>query len=479
METVAEIQDMRVTELKEFLKRNEFDVSSIQRADGTDGPPRKSDLASAALHLRADYDNPKEDGPLSPSRKSNVFQSGYSPRSPAVQRTKTSPRRGGESSGSEDMNPRRRPGRPAKRPSAVVGTAAAASSSAKKLKPRRRSASWINPAFNLTPGGGTPRKAFTPGRVARRVEVTEQVEEFPVESNEDQLLPSDYDSSGGGLSGVESDGGSVIDTDDDDDSQPNKFRSMKVYEIRAWLNKHDVVFNHRSKKAELISLATGHALYLENMEDKATARSAAKKDWREVEDDDITAAQDDDEVVEVTPAKDSRRYPARKSVETRPTPKSSKKADEVVARSREDSAYRRSRNRVIAAPQPDEDMIEKAEKKPVDDDIVEMKKVKKMKKRHQKKERPAKKRWFRLPTLKMPAMPTMPKITITRRGVLFFLGAIVAALLGFVIFTAYEKSTWPYCDTGSNQGQFIQLFFNFRAQVKEGLSLARALLEGE
>lgn len=59
MESVSEIEDMSVHELRAFLKRHGLSYYNLPRIDGTPGVPRKSDLLARALQIRYQYDYPE------------------------------------------------------------------------------------------------------------------------------------------------------------------------------------------------------------------------------------------------------------------------------------------------------------------------------------------------------------------------------------------------------------------------------------
>lgn len=473
MESVADIQDMRVSQLKEFLKRNDVNASSISRSDGKDGPPRKSDLLAAALNVRADYENPQVNGPTSPKKKRNIFQSGYSPASSRNvtpgPKTRSPTRRRESSSGAMPSNAGKTPG------------------SAKKPKPRRRSSvGWVNPNFlpQLTPKSSSARPAEP--KPVETVEpdnkVSEPEEDTETYDNEfgdegDQIVISDYDSTGA-ASGPESDGGSVIETDDDEEKSVNLFKLMKAYEVRAWLTEKGVQFNVRSKKAELISIATAHALYLENLASDAKPKIDRNPD-PVPEPKVIYVDETEKPKTPAVPQRASgpRLYSRNVSAEERPALVPETRASDTrnvtsdanAQRPREDAATgkpdavvpqetevtishsknsRTASKRRIKAPHPDEDAG-------VDDEIVPASKPRRHKKRQGRppgnSARRAEPR-FTMPKISMPkiSMPkiSMPKITITLKGVTFFLSCLISAMISAIVFKAWSDAQRPFCEPG-------------------------------
>ncbi len=419
MESINEIQNMRVSELKEFLKRNGKDIATIERNDGKSGPPRKVDLLGAALKIRADYDNPVVDGPTSPQNKGNIFQSGYSPKS-----ARNTPM----SDGGEQLSTPLRSTR----------------------KPKRRSSvGWVNPAFlaKLTPKSspvpvGTPTEKMTPGPEPES-DAPNDVESYENDFGDegDQIIQSDYDSTAGG-SGVESDGGSVVETDEDEFSSVNQFKFMKAYEVRAWLTDHNVPFNHRSKKVELISLATAHALYLE-----AHAADDDKKVKEKVAPvAEETALDDEIQIVENPPPVPSLSLKQRRYRKERNGDHSDDERATSSIRSRK--SRKSSKRRTIQAP-PSEDTDVVMKEVAQEDEIVPAEQVKSRRKKkpsEMQTARPPPQRPRVEPRLALPKI-RLPRIVLTMKGVLRFL--IGLALVTFVALCVrwWQIANRPFCDT--------------------------------
>lgn len=285
MESRDEISTMLVADLRAFLKRHGVSVSDVPRSDGIDAPPRKSDLRRRAFAVRAAYDAAVP----SPPRLPNAFQTGIA--------SPTGAERPGAPSSTRApfvVSPPRSVQQPAPRAAVPIAPAAPvapppASAAVrefetqaaqqvpvtqvpltqppKKGKARRRSSvGWLDPALLA---GAVPVPDAPPPPPAQVAEVVDVVDD----DARDVVVVSDYDSAG-----TQSDTGSVIDTDDEgiDMGKNVVFNAMKVAEVKAWLRERSVPFNSRSKKAELVSLAAAHALYLESLAPEQPAPAPAE-----------------------------------------------------------------------------------------------------------------------------------------------------------------------------------------------------------
>lgn len=449
MESVAEIEEMRVSELREFLTRNGVPVASVSRVDGTPGYPRKSDLLAAALNLRADYENPQvvTTGPHTP----NIFQTGYSP-----------PRKGTPST--------------VKKRSSLVkpefsekGSVKSASVTKEKKPKRRSSVGWIKPSVlaalsNPDPtdsahsddakehrdtesDGDKPKVVVSKKEQQMLVDARNYAEakaESDVGDAADHLIPSDYDSAGAS-SGVDSDGGSVVDTDDEQST--TLFKQMKMYELRSWLTDHNVPFNHRSKKAELVSLATAHALYLENKQN--TSSSAAKSQRRGSQPTPFEKQTQKRVTVRSNPVSqidpDEVQWVRTSSVSQTAKERDARKERVEEVAKEEQRVRRRLRARVITAPLPDDDGADA-------DHEDEVEPVHRPARRQDGQttatrvgnQRMATKRG--LQGLRMPQVRIPP---INSRIVVLVMGCILAAVFLASIVNLWLKSKRPFCNTGA------------------------------
>lgn len=424
---------MRVTELKDFLKRHGQDLSAIERNDGKAGPPRKVDLLGAALKIRADYDNPTVDGPTSPlkNRQRNIFQSGYSPNS-----ARSTPV-------GEDVEKSVTPVR-----------------SSKKKPKRRASIGWVNPEIlaKLTPqsklGGDTPTTPRSPAETDPLSETADDVETFANDFGDegDQIIQSDYDSTAGAGSGIESDGGSsVVETDDDELSYADQFKMMKVYEVRAWLDERNVRYNVRSKKAELISLATAHALFLEAHGNDDVKNPKSK--GIEVEEPTVEKADADDDIqiVENPPPVPNLPLKQRRYRKDRGGDHSDDELPDSSIRARK--PRKSSRRKPIKAPFNEEaDVVMHDVEK--DDDIVPGEQAKSRRKRKPSEKPlrvtdPPPRRPRPLPRVSLPKVQ-IPKITLTKQGVMrFIVGSAFMVFVGLCV-RWWQLANRPFCDTLSS-----------------------------
>lgn len=456
---------MRVSELKAFLKRHEVNANSIARSDGKEGPPRKSDLLAASLNLRADYDNPSDKGPTSPMGPRNIFQSGYSPTSsrnvtptPSSTRVRTPARRRGSDALSQEMPSG---GRSPK-------------SDGRKVKPRRRSSvGWVNPAFLAQL---TPKSSKVASASKQRDEVASNKNSEPEEIAEtfdshfgdegDQIVISDYDSSSA-VSGPESDTGSVVETDEEEDSSVNQFKLMKAYEVRAWLTEQGVKFNVRSKKAELISIATAHALYLENLASDSTPKQDGKpesisKQTTKTTPVASTSVEEIEKIQQTSVAqrasrpREPRRYSRNDVVEERParvpepvepvTRRS--KLDSIVPTAEIDLVVPQSQETVVANAKQSSSSRRRFIKAPQPDDEPNSESVPVAKKRHKRRHGRTASRTERRaqPKFQFPKF-SMPKITITKRGI----GVLLLVMATFAMGFAWKYYQRPFCDTNVNE----------------------------
>eukprot|EP00178_Gracilaria_changii_P012884 TRINITY_DN362_c0_g1_i4.p2 TRINITY_DN362_c0_g1~~TRINITY_DN362_c0_g1_i4.p2 ORF type:complete len:550 (-),score=94.10 TRINITY_DN362_c0_g1_i4:1473-3122(-) len=143
MESRQEIEQMRVVELREFLRRHDVSIKNVARSDGTPGPPRKPELLKAALDVWEDYNFAQSQTPEQPS---NPFQSRRSPAS--LQRARRS-----STAQQQDMNQTPRTSSRAPRPSADRVSGAEdeprepTADAALNARQRRRSSSWVDPSL--------------------------------------------------------------------------------------------------------------------------------------------------------------------------------------------------------------------------------------------------------------------------------------------------------------------------------------------
>lgn len=468
MESVSELQNYRVSDLKQFLSRNNVDPNSVKRSDKKNGPPRKSDLLGAALLIRADFDDPQKNGPTSPDggRPRNVFQSGYSPRSARTLEAADA------DTGDKDIKPRA-----SKKNNNT--TTPTTTPTPKKERKRRTSMGWVNPEFlsQLTPKAKTPTtKTKIAVKTPKTPEATasEYSQDFGDEG--DHVIHSDYASSTGAPSPSDSDAGSssVVETDDsdvddgygrrrnDDEKFKSQFEGFKAYEIRAWLNKKQVKYDHRAKKKELQALAVAHALYLEaNAEDDAPPLKNEK--MHEEEED--YAENDDDSVQIVENPVPSARRPSRSNRSKRASRKSAKKNErtETVTVGIHSSRKQRPSTKAPVQDDDDDDIIMEAvddgenadpespnnapEYNADEDEVVDtpVSTTSNVRRRRRLAAR------MTAPKI---SMPSMPRVTVTKQGLASMVFAICLVILVILGVEYWEKMNRPFCDLGSHS-EFI------------------------
>ncbi|KAJ8904504.1 hypothetical protein NDN08_001022 [Rhodosorus marinus] len=259
MESVQEIQEMTVSELREFLERQEVPLSEITSTGRTPRPVKK-DLLRTALEVRENYDLTRRGGPSArtPEREINPFQS-------SVEKSKDGKK------GSVDTTT----------PSPKSGTS----------RSRRRLSVWIEPGLlgTIEKSMGSPEKQEiqivpdfqSPEKVRRQVDFGRGSISSP-EVKEEVLSPS-------GASGEE------FVSDWSSDGEPEErtiveldFNQSTVKELKQHLSKLMIPYEPRAKKAELVALANAHhqlmrksAARSSRPDDKAnpniTSRSQAKK----------------------------------------------------------------------------------------------------------------------------------------------------------------------------------------------------------
>lgn len=159
MESREEIQEMRVHDLRDFLKRHGRVPTTVTRLDGTPGPPRKADLLRAALEVeKASREGvalleshpslePYARSPEQQAQVPNPFQSARSPPQPS-RRSMGSARRASVTVP------------PAPAQTAPASESPAALAPARRDKARRKSATWIDP--QLLAALSTPKKKSAP-----------------------------------------------------------------------------------------------------------------------------------------------------------------------------------------------------------------------------------------------------------------------------------------------------------------------------
>lgn len=441
---------MRVSELKDFLKRHDVDVASVKRSDGKAGQARKSDLLGAAMHVRADYEAPERNGPTSPDKnvQPNVFQSGYSPsRIPSNPAASAAAQSSPDSQASPQVPPPRRISR---------------------KKVRRSSVGWVNPAFlaqitpKKSPAASSQNKASpaasTPG-TASKIHHDPEAYAQDFADPDDQVIQSDYDSTAG--SGVESDS-SVIETDDEDETSVNRFRIMKAYEVRAWLSKHNVPYNHRSKKAELISLASAHKMYLDTI--AGGGEDDEGKENPDADGDEDEDAEDDEvEIVESgsspPPTQRERRSARRPRVEASNSTEKKPSTDDIEpdtrASNQAQSALRPQRRRTITAPENEEDVVTAAtpSKLNVTPGPASRPQAPQSAARPRRKRSPPPRAQFRVSML-LRDLFYYPPQKITRQSIkgMFVLMIICVSIVGLTHMA--RDWTKPFCDTNDIYGQY-------------------------
>lgn len=338
MESRQEIENMRVADLKQFLKLHGQLPTVVTRTDGTPGPPRKADLLRAALAIESAYRTqdfePLQDPALSPysphinrTTKQNAFQSRLltPPKQPAI--TETPPARTTQQAHRNDDN-------------AVA--ARIATPGRVTNKKRRSSGVWIDPmllrpSVNDTPAekGKGKEKGNAVGIQSRRaslllphdpppvmeVPIAEAV--FPDEDDED----TDYGATGLDLmddtdldeevadrdlfdAGVlEEDRGDVLmhsdvehvpdsrqDIGEEIEEEADQFDRWDTQELRRWLDGFGVRYGRRAGRSELVSLARAHALQMEmEAEARENEREKRKKERKHRRRRVITAPVEDDE----------------------------------------------------------------------------------------------------------------------------------------------------------------------------------------
>eukprot|EP00189_Rhodosorus_marinus_P001248 CAMPEP_0113957366 /NCGR_PEP_ID=MMETSP0011_2-20120614/2730_1 /TAXON_ID=101924 /ORGANISM="Rhodosorus marinus" /LENGTH=562 /DNA_ID=CAMNT_0000967921 /DNA_START=378 /DNA_END=2063 /DNA_ORIENTATION=- /assembly_acc=CAM_ASM_000156 len=229
MESVQEIQEMTVSELREFLERQEVPLSEITSTGRTPRPVKK-DLLRTALEVRENYELTRRGGPSArtPEREINPFQS--SAEKPP----------GGNKGSVDTTTPTPKSGR---------------------SRSRRRSSVWIEPGLL-----GTIEKSMTspekqeiqivpefksPEQVRRQMDFRRQSVSSP-EVKEEVLSPS-------AASGEE------FVSDWSSDGEPEEstmveldFNQSTVKELKQHLSRLMIPYEPRARKAELVALANAH-----------------------------------------------------------------------------------------------------------------------------------------------------------------------------------------------------------------------------
>lgn len=148
MESREEIQEMRVVELRDFLRRHDIQIKNLARSDGTPGPPRKSELLAAALEVWEDYNSGRLEvrGSATPTSPvpPNPFQ---------TRRLSSAPE--------DHMTPQRRAPPQVQQRNRVPGAPAAQEEPAERKSTtcaRRRSSNWVDPSLLAQLKAPTPRK---------------------------------------------------------------------------------------------------------------------------------------------------------------------------------------------------------------------------------------------------------------------------------------------------------------------------------
>lgn len=288
METREDIDEMRVVDLRDFLKRHSVNFAEIPRQDGKPGLPRKEDLKAAAYNVVDTY---AAGSPVRARPDQNVFQSGIpSPMSsPENARRNTRVEQTTSPPASPPAQPARSPQRPRADDVPSPNTA-----SAKRAKAKRRSSvGWIDPSLlaMLSESKPAPSPAKPSARTsssaipAPDVALPPELEEPINDTVQNTLLPDspgaaesqspnviDVDASNPdediliyseseAASDVASDAGSTLEFDDEH-SHPS-FVDMRITQLQEWLREHGVSYPPRSRKVELVSIARAHALYME------------------------------------------------------------------------------------------------------------------------------------------------------------------------------------------------------------------------
>lgn len=152
MESREEIQEMRVVELREFLRRHDIQIKNLSRSDGTPGPPRKPELLAAALEVWEDHNAGRLEvrGPATPTSPvpTNPFQ---------TRRLSSAPE--------DHMTPiRRPPSQLQQRPRVSEAREVQEELAERKstTRARRRSSNWVDPSLLAQLKAPTPRKPQEP-----------------------------------------------------------------------------------------------------------------------------------------------------------------------------------------------------------------------------------------------------------------------------------------------------------------------------